>query len=91
MKSLKFNQSSFLNIWDAKLARLQISTDQSNLGRPILEETNEWFQAVFFYVLKGRVARRFSDGPDWDRSGDARFPAPGQRRSYMEDLSSSSF
>ena len=27
-------------------------------------KTNEWFQVVFFNVLRGRVARKFNDKPN---------------------------
>ena len=30
-------------------------------------------------LLRGRVARKFNDKPNWNRGKDARFPAQGQR------------
>ena len=50
-----------------------------NVQSALRDQTNEWFQAVFFNVLRGGVARKFNDKPNWNMGKDARFPAPGQR------------
>ena len=44
----------------------------------------KWFKVVLqnfmeWIYLRGRVARKFNDKPNWNSGKDARFPAPGQR------------